>query len=91
MYAKGNTQLNGYFDSEKNTVFVTHEQTPERAVHTFFHELIHYQEAETSRLTEEDRCDLIGSYLMKLTGTTNLEEFLARVKVTTKDKPRGED
>jgi len=67
---------NGFYDEVKNTIFLAAELPQERLLHTFFHELIHYMEAETHRLNEENRCDVLGAYLIKLFQNTSLQEFL---------------
>lgn len=75
-YLKEGESFNGFFDEAKNTIFLVRDLPPERLLHTFFHELIHYMEAETHRLNEENRCDVLGAYLAKLFQNPSLQDFL---------------
>jgi len=68
--------LDGYYDNESNTIFVSSDLTEEQQVHIFFHEMIHYMESVTHRLNEEGRCDTLGGYLATLMKVSNLEGFL---------------
>lgn len=73
---KNDDGLSGFYDEVINTIFLAAELPPERLIHIFFHELIHHMEAETHRLSEENRCDVLGAYLIKLFLNPSLQDFL---------------
>jgi len=73
--------MEGHYDSNLNTLFVSSDITHEQQAHIFGHELIHYMEAVTHRLNEEGRCDALGAYIAQMMKITSLEGFLDERKL----------
>lgn len=57
----------GCYEHDKGLIHITKELTPKVKEHTFFHEIAHHIRDTLSDIkNEETKCDILGSYLMKL-------------------------
>ncbi len=58
----------GAYVHEDGEIFIARTLTPQVALHTLYHEIAHsIIETLENMSAEEDRCDVLGSYLMRLT------------------------
>ena len=76
---KGET-VNGYYTAEENKIFICYELARERRSHTLFHEIVHHIEEEASELGEEDRCDIVGAYILNLMNNEDFREVLRKIE-----------
>lgn len=73
--------LQGLFDEDKNIIYVGSNLPEDVKLHVFFHELSHLMYDSFQRLeSEEAVADMLGSYLLKISGAKTLEEFLTRME-----------
>jgi Zn-dependent peptidase ImmA (M78 family) len=65
----------GYYEHIEGEIYVARELTPEVKKHTVYHEISHHiLDVLEAVADEETRCDLLGSYLMKLMEAKELIE-----------------
>ncbi len=58
--------LNGLYDSNSATIYIVRELSAQLKESTLMHELIHHLESQTKHMNEEDKCDIVGAYLLRL-------------------------
>lgn len=65
-YAK-DKYIMGYYDEARGCIYVAKELNTQVRIHTFWHEMSHHvDEIMKTIKDEETRCDLQGSFLMRL-------------------------
>lgn len=73
--------LHGLWDEDDNTIYVASNLPTDVQLHTFFHEVGHMLEDILQRVKEdESKADIVGAYLLRISGCKTLEEFLERMK-----------
>lgn len=73
--AKGEVVL-GAFIPSSNQILVKKDLPAEEKLHILMHEWAHAVEHQTSGLGEEQRCDVLGMFLTKLTKAKTVEELI---------------
>lgn len=75
--------IHGMWDEDLNTIYIASNLPTDVQLHTFFHEVGHMLEDILQRVRDdESKADILGAYLMKISGAKTLEEFLERIKTT---------
>ncbi len=64
---KCNTELLGFYSFDTNSTYINKNYPEDVQLHTLFHELTHSFIAHLHAYPEEQTCDLVSSYLVKLT------------------------
>lgn len=58
--------LQGLYDANSATIYIVRELSAHLKESTLLHEVVHHLEAQTKHMSEEDKCDIVGAYLLRL-------------------------
>lgn len=74
--------LHGLYDEATNTIYLGKDLPEDVKLHVLMHELSHMLHDSFQRLEgEEAVADLLGAYLMKISGCKTAEELIERLRV----------
>lgn len=65
----------GAYVSSENTIYLDNSLNQKELLHTALHELVHSAIHHTSRLSEEEICDLYAGWMIRLLGITDISEL----------------
>lgn len=69
-------RLQGLFVPAKNLIYVDKSLPAAEKLHVLTHEWAHAMEYQVSGLDEEQRCDVLGLFLAKVSGAVNVQDIL---------------
>ncbi len=74
---KAGKECYGLFNSVENCIYIAKDQTPEQALHTLMHELMHAADSQLELHEEEAKADIMATWLIRFFKLKTLEKVLS--------------
>lgn len=74
---KAAQEVYGLFHPVENCIYIATDQTPEQALHTLLHELMHAADEQLKNHDEEAKADIMATWMIRFFKLKSLEKVLS--------------